>query len=294
VQTLESATLSGASWTPQSASTIAAQEIAVPLATDDGHALLAFQPQGDAPISIATFDPAGGWRATLDSTGVINERDHLLVGPPALALGPSGSALVAFARIDTIPDATFLFTTRAAGVWSAEMPLPGAGTTSAASQPRIALSAPGDGDPIVAVWSAHAGLLSATYSGGAWSSPTALAPDATGGSFRPFVLTRLADDRVMLAYLTQGSTAGAIGIASFDGTSWSAAQRVPGANVAASSYPFGVARGIEGAVLEVAYLEATTNHILHVRLMDASSWSWTSPAVVDATVYDCVALASGP
>lgn len=297
-RTVESTSWTGGTWASQTATPLTANDVSIPLPTADGRALLAMSPTTIAPIAIATYDPAtAGWLAATEATSIVDERSHALVGPPALALGAAGTALLAFARIDTGMNATFRFSVRSGGAWGTETPLPGATSTNVLALPRIVLTSRADGSEIVAVWNEGAAgseLRASSYANGVWSSPTSLATDAVSGGFRPFVAAHLPDDRIALAYLTQTSGIGAIAIGFFDGTAWSAFRRVPGATVAFASYPIAIGRGVEGAALEVAYIEATTNHLQHVRLTDEAPWSWTSPTTVDATSYDCVALASGP
>jgi hypothetical protein len=137
-------------------------------------------------------------------------------------------------------------------------------------------------------------VSSMTFTGGAWTTPMPIAMD--GWQSNPprgsmFSLAALADGRVALAYPTSSS---AIKVGFFDGSSWSAFQTVPGAMIGGYFGPVSIARGVDTDLLELVYVDAT-NHVQHMRLIDAASWAWSSPVMVgDTSVHTRVALAAGP
>jgi hypothetical protein len=60
------------------------------------------------------------------------------------------------------------------------------------------------------------------------------------------------------------------------------------------AYPISIAPGIAGAVLELVYTDSMDN-LVHTRLMDETSWTWTTPASVGATGhFGLVSIASRP
>jgi hypothetical protein len=105
-------------------------------------------------------------------------------------------------------------------------------------------------------------------------------------------IAALPDGRAALAYAT---AANGINVGFFDGTAWSAFRAVPGATFGAAQFgPVSVARGVDGAVLELAFLD-TDLHVRHTRLTDEASWTWSAPVMVgDASSHTRVWIATGP
>jgi hypothetical protein len=146
------------------------------------------------------------------------------------------------------------------------------------------------GDQILAVFLTGSGLdfslESATFSSGTWSSPVIFESGFQEyDESAPFSLAALPDGRIALAFA--GSAGLEVGF--WNGTSWGVFQSVGYDGVTSLS----LAPGATGAILDLAFVQGI-NTIVHARLTDEATWTWSETVVDSFELYSTVSLAEGP
>jgi hypothetical protein len=267
--------------------------VSVPIPTATGALVAHAAASGADPISLDTWDDGtSAW--TTETTGVNGDNQSF----PTVATTAAGDPLVLFSQCSgSVP--TYDWVARTAGTWGAAAVIPGlmaatCGGATGGPSPAYVNAKRAGADQIVAVLRVSSGttLQAVSFSAGAWSSATTVATDAVSDTFMGLAIAALPDGRVALAYET---TARGVSVGFFDGSTWSAFQAVPTAALPNSvSVPLSVAHGGVGAVLELAYVDASL-HLQHTRLLTETPWVWSTPAPVDASqTYGLVSIAVGP
>jgi hypothetical protein len=288
--TLNFATWSG-TWGILAAQGGTASTASIPIATTDGAFIAEQQDVDPFMMQFGQWANSGASWSAADATGQAGQN----LGIPAVVATATGDPMVLFVDKTT---QQYAWTLRTGGTWSASAALSTATTpTAGASFPSIAACRAGADQLLAVMVSGATGqtLLSSTFSAGAWSTPITLAsdyaPDLTDGAM--FALTALPDGHAAVVYVNGGN---GVKVGLYDGTAWGTLKDVPG--VSAYTYAttaVALARGANAsAVVELAYVDFLSGGIQHTRLTDASAWTWTAPAVVDARSYSVVSLAVGP
>lgn len=208
--------------------------------------------------------------------------------PPAVtALGADAIAAYAGNNSDLYDH------TRTAAGWGAGYAHFGASGPYVTASPTITTLTPSDEHLIVLIKNAVDGtnyqILWTRGSGVTWTAPAAI--DATAFSYEPVALAPLPNDEALLVYRGQNEqiywsryTPGAA-------PPWTApAPLVAATNPTIASTP-ALARGVDGALAELAYADAATGMAYHARLLGSG---WTAPAAVGGAGITQVAIASAP
>ncbi len=171
------------------------------------------------------------------------------------------------------------------GAWQASQDL--AINPSYSPTQRPALVAPTSGPELVAVFiqQGTSQLLSATRTGGTWSTPAAITGALTSV---PVALAPLAGGGVQLAF--EGTDTN-LYTATFSGGSWSSPAAPFSSSVSIAATP-ALATGIGTAAAEMVYVSAT-GALFHTRLT-GSTWSMPTAVASGTTTFAHVAIASGP
>jgi hypothetical protein len=294
-----SATWSG-SWSALTPIGSSAFSASAPIPTPSG-ALVALQYEGG--LVLGTFDdPTSAW--SWQQTDFDSYTQSGISCVPALVLDAQDDPIVLFSVNDDLQQ--YMWAEESAGTWTQPAYVPGQDSVFNAT-PAVVASKRIGADQVVAVFvngsSANGPEYTlgwSTFAGGVWSSPAELlASDAIGiASVSQLSMAALPDGRVAFAYLAEGNT---VKVGFFDGAAWSAFTAAPGVSPlttvpALDRTPqiLSLTAGAAGAVLELAYIDASSS-LAHTRLTDESTWTWTSPHVVDAThAYGFVAMALSP
>ena len=296
-----SATWSG-SWSALTPIGVDPLSVGAPLPSPSG-ALLAFQYEGG--LVLGTFDDAASaWSSQQTDFDSYTQSGISCV--PALVLDAQDDPVVLFSvNNGNASSQEYMWAEESAGTWTQPAYVPGQESVFNATPAVVARKRVG-ADQVVAVFvngsSANGPEYTlgwSTFGAGVWSSPAELlASDAIGiASISQLSMAALPDGRVAFAYLAEGN---AVKVGFFDGMAWSAFTAAPVSPLTTAPVMdqtpqvLSLTAGAAGAVLELAYIDASSS-LAHTRLTDESTWTWTSPHVVDAThAYGFVAMALSP
>ncbi|MFT3775423.1 MAG: hypothetical protein QM820_59510 [Minicystis sp.] len=222
----------------------------------------------------------GTWSPLAEQVGGTNQSFGPM--PAAIAALGDDAALVFFdgtsgANQPTAQDCT-------GGTWQTKALM--GSDASATSMPSVVAMTGGTAD-LMAIYARGDGtIVYQTRTGGAWSAALPIGNASTSTAERP-ALAALPGGQAVMAFR---GTDNNLYYAKYDGTAWAGPTAFGTPNVAISATPV-LARGIGGAMAEIAFVKTSDGRAHHARLMGNA---WSTPAPVGTQAATHVAIASWP